>query len=215
MDNLVFNKKMKRFVAYMLDMIIVTILIVGVGQIDALHPKHKEYTKVVEQIEEYMESVSNGTKLTDKQNEEYRDLVFKGSKYQASYLISEIVIVLLYFTLFPTFNNGMTVGKRMMKLKVVKDDEKESKARVWQHFVKAFLCPIALSSLLRNGISYVFLLGGLLIFKADTYLVVVNYASIAVTVLCYLDVFKMILREDGKGLSDTIARVKVIDYVRN
>lgn len=213
--NLNNNRKMKRFLAYMIDMVIITILIVGVSKIDFLHPKHKEYNEVVERLNEFIEDKSNTTKLSDEEKEEYNAIVYEGSKYQASYMLAESLIVILYFTLFPLSNKGMTVGKRLMKLQMVRDDEKASRPKFWQYLVKAVLCPISVSSLLRNGLTYVLLLGGLLVFSQNTYLTVVNYGSMLVTVLCYLDIFKMLFNEEGKGISDKLAKVKVIDYVRD
>ena len=42
-----------------------------------------------------------------------------------------------------------------------------------------------------------------------------TYINLAISLLCYIDVFMIAFRKDGLGISDKLARVKVIDYVRN
>ena len=88
------------------------------------------------------------------------------------------ILLLVYYIVVPLLLEGQTLGKKVFKLKIVKDnDEKINSSTMFY----------------REGIGKIF----------------VSFASLGITVI--VSVIIMILREDNKGLSDILAKTKVVD----
>ena len=135
--------------------------------------------------------------------------------YGISYNVCWIAVIILYFTLFPYFNKGMTIGKRVVRLKVVRSDDENKKVKLWQHFVKAIICPIYTTGALSNCFTFIVMIITPLVLDGANFAYATTYINLAISLLCYIDVFMIAFRKDGLGISDKLARVKVIDYVRN
>lgn len=208
------NIRIKRFTAYCIDLLVVLFIAFGLGQIKALNPHSDDLKEVQERLTEITEEVGNMTP-EEVAKTEYPDLIYKTSYYSLSYSISMAVVIILYFTLFPYFNKGMTLGKRLMKIQVVNIDEKNRKAKLWQHFIKALMCPIFSSTILFNALSYILVIILTLILKGMSFVNAYMYLTFIICILCYVDIVMDVATEKGRGLSDKLARVEVIDYVRD
>ena len=57
------------------------------------------------------------------------------SKYSISYNIVIIVGILLYFGVFQKYCNGQTIGKKLMKIKVVDNNTNEN-PNIWKHLLR-------------------------------------------------------------------------------
>lgn len=135
--------------------------------------------------------------------------------YGLSYNISWLVVTILYFTLFPYFNNGMTIGKRLFKLRYVRSDNESKKVSLWQYFVKALLCPIYGSASLTSALYFLILVIAPLCINGAAFAYTMTFGNFAIMILCYVDVFMMAFKKDTNGFTDKLAKVKVADYVRN
>lgn len=206
------NIKVKRLTAYFIDLLIISFIAMLVSEIKFLNPYRNEYEQTIERYNEFSENLGNHT-VDDIMGEEYADLVYDVSYYGMSYNIILVVVIILYFTLFPFFNSGMTVGKRLLKIQMV--HVKEDKLHFWQYLVKAILTPIFSSLVLYNSLTYIFLTGLTFICDGTLYLKISTYIIMALSIFCYIDVALAATKEDGRSLTDKIAKVKVIDYVRN
>jgi len=203
-----FNQKIttKRFTAYILDVVLVYFFIILVSNIRFINPT---YDKLLEVTNNYNEAVE---KLQDEKisEQEYFELnkqyIYEATKYNISTNIVFIVVTVAYFGLFQKFNNGQTLGKKIMKVRVVSTDDKEVTFSRY---------------LLRILPMYYILMGSLIPFLLSTILVFIMGASsfsITYSIIVYVFVGIAIVssimtyvKKDHRGLHDLLARTKVIN----
>lgn len=86
--------------------------------------------------------------------------------------------LILYYIIIPLFTKGQTIGKKIFKLQVVREDNEQLDSKTLFY---------------REGVGRILII----------------FASLGLTSL--VSVIIMALREDKKGLSDILAKTKVID----
>lgn len=152
--------------------------------------------------------------LTDKMNKLLSDyqsgeITIVEYKYelQKSNLTTNIVSVTLYigyFVVFATLNKGQTLGKKLLKIKVVnKDGEKPS---IWNMLVRSLF--------IYNIISALFSIIFVNILSVNTFIyiyTIVGYVEFFVIIVSF---FMVTYKKDGKGLHDMIAGTSVIEEVK-
>lgn len=204
------NIKVKRICAYFIDIFIVSMLATGIGMINFFNPHQEEYQKTVEEVYEYTESIANTSVSTeDLINEEYAGLVYNINYYSLSQTVITILVITLYFTLFPRFNNDQTIGKQLLKIKVVCEDRK--RVPLYIYLIKALMMPVFANIILFNVVGNIINVVMLFSFKGIEYL----YANTIVTnifnLFCYADILKTISSKEGKSLRDVITKTRVVE----
>ena len=86
--------------------------------------------------------------------------------------------LIVYYIIIPLFSRGQTIGKKVFKLQVVREDNEKLDSKTLFY---------------REGVGRILII----------------FASLGITSL--VSVVIMALREDKKGLSDILAKTKVID----
>ena len=86
--------------------------------------------------------------------------------------------LIVYYIIIPLFSHGQTIGKKVFKLQVVREDNEKLDSKTLFY---------------REGVGRILIV----------------FASLGITSL--VSVVIMALREDKKGLSDILAKTKVID----
>ena len=186
----------QRLVAFLLDMILV-ILISSI-----ITSPFMDNDKIIK-LEEETKQV-----LTDYQNEEiemedyliqYSSLYYKLAKASGLTSIVSIFISVSYFVVFQVFNKGQTIGKKLMKIRVVSDkDELSYNQMIFRSFMANFI--------LLDLIKFIFLL----FTKASVFF----YVSIVFEILQYLCVLISMLmilnKKNGLAIHDRIAHTMVL-----
>lgn len=195
---------LKRVMAYIIDILIVSILVsLIVGQ-SFINPYIDEYSKYYEEYTDLAEKVQEGE--IDTTTDEYKDtvieLTYNVNKYKVISSSISLVATFLYFSILQWALKGQTLGKKIMKIKVVAN--KEDKAlNVGNYMLRSII--------LNNIVFSLILIIGVYIFKANGYYnmsMVVSYLQLLVTTVIMLMV---VLRKDFRGLHDFVAGTKVID----
>lgn len=206
------NIRFKRFCAYLVDILIVSFLIMLVSQIKVLNPFQDQYKEAYEEYVEYYDAnLSNTTDLSmeDMLNKEYLSIMYSVSYYGIFNTLIEISVIILYFTLFPYFNNNQTIGKNLFKLKLVNKDESE-KVSLLSHLTRVLTYPIFSSAVLYCTLSNILLLLSVLLFKGKVFF----YTNIIITgiftVYCYADIITMLARKDNRSIHDYLSKTKVM-----
>lgn len=206
------NLKFKRCSAYLVDLFIVSLLVVLISNINFLNPNKEKYEAVANEYNEYFESnFGNVTTIEteDLLTDEYAGYMYDLNYYSMSNLIMEIAVIVLYFTLFPKFNNNQTIGKRLFKIKVVSiNDENVS---LWKHFVRSLIMPIFANVILYNMITSLLNVALLFIIKDVTYLYVNLGITYVLNVYCYIDIIIGLARKDNRMVHDLICKTKVVE----
>ena len=113
---------LKRAFAYIIDLMIVVFIIGLFTNIEALNPNYEKYEQAFESYKTLIaESENTNNSQTVKQA---TNVMYDLNKYSVSTSIINVVVMVLYFGLFQYYNKGQTIGKKLMKIKVVSNDGK-------------------------------------------------------------------------------------------
>lgn len=246
------NKFFKRFLAYMIDIFIVSTVascimyIPGINKDTANYNKYykeynemyndysefiqklnkyykdnkltsKEYEKLVSSNTEYKKVVdkyykdgkltkSNYKKLSNKLDSdfgnEYKNVYYKISRYSIINNIVYIVVIFIYFVGINILTKGQTVGKKILKLKIVNNKNPQDNVSFISYVIRALV--------LYNPLYYLALVIGPCIFDVSSFYTwslvwsnIKNYLEIVILVM-------IIIRADGRGLHDLLASTKVV-----
>jgi len=198
----------KRISAYLIDILFIFIVIGLISEIKFINPYYDKYIESYETYNEILEDYTN-EEITEKEfTNLYNENYYLVSKYSVSYNIVIVLAILLYFGVFQKFNKGQTIGKKIMRIRVVSNIDNEDVS--------------LLRYLIRTLPMYYIYIGGLIPLAINTILVFIlndnNFMNITM-VVSYLFLFVAILsfvficiRKDERGLQDIIAKTKV-EYI--
>lgn len=187
----------KRILAYVIDMIIISIIgsiikniILDQNLLNSLNSEYNNLNSLLfnKQISfiNYLLNFSKITKQID-QNMFIFDLINVG-------------IILIWFVIIPYFNNGQTLGMKIMKIKISKiSDEKVS------------LLDYIYRTLIINGLGYTLIsLMCVYLVPSVFYLVIVSFFGIIQFLLVIMSVFMILYNKDQRGIQDIISNTEII-----
>ena len=195
---------LKRVMAYIIDVLIFSIVLTPIINWSVINPYVDEYTENYSEYTELIEQANAGE--IDTETDEYKDKIvdlnYNINKYKVISSSISVVGFLLYFAVLQWALKGQTIGKKIMKIRVVANNE-DKKLNVGNYILRSLI--------LNNIIFSIILIIGVYIFKAPGYYtlsMVVSYLQLLVMSLIMLMV---VLRKDYRGLHDFVAGTKVID----
>lgn len=203
----------KRIGAYLIDIFVISMLVVLVNKLNFINPNKEKYINTLNEYKEYYENnFGNVTVDTnvDIINNEYAGYMYDLQYYALGNTIAETLIIILYFTLFPRFNNNQTIGKRLCKIKVVNKGNKD-KVSMWKHFGRSLMMPIAANVILYNSITSILNIIMLFVFKNINYLYANLFVTYIINFICYIDIIVMFARKDHLALHDIVLKTEVIE----
>ena len=197
---------LKRVMAYIIDVLIFSIVLTPIINWSVINPYIDEYTENYSEYTELIEQANAGE--IDTETDEYKDKIvdlnYNINKYKVISSSISVVGFILYFAVLQWALKGQTIGKKIMKIRVVANKE-DKKLNVGNYILRSLI--------LNNIIFSIILIIGVYIFKAPGYYtlsMVVSYLQLLVMSLIMLMV---VLRKDSRGLHDFVAGTKVIDLV--
>ena len=195
---------LKRVMAYIIDVLIFSIVLTPIINWSVINPYIDEYTENYSEYTELIEQANAGE--IDTETDEYKDKIvdlnYNINKYKVISSSISVVGFILYFAVLQWALKGQTIGKKIMKIRVVANNE-DKKLNVGNYILRSLI--------LNNIIFSIILIIGVYIFKAPGYYtlsMVVSYLQLLVMSLIMLMV---VLRKDFRGLHDFVAGTKVID----
>ena len=196
------DTSLKRIIAFLIDIIIINIVTTPLINIKATNPYIDDYNKYYTEYTELIEATNNGE--IDTNSDEYKDQVidlnYKIAKYKVINSSISVVSLIVYFVIIQYFLKGQTIGKKILKLRVVSNKDKE--LNIGHYFVRSLI--------LNNIIFSIILIVGVYLFGKNGYYnlsMVVSYLQLLVMSVIILMV---VLRRDNRGLHDFLAGTKVI-----
>lgn len=190
---------MQRLLAYLIDYIIISLIF----SLFALSFNTTTLNDINDQINETMNKIVNIDTEKDnleQLNNQLIDLQYKYQQESKTATAISLLITFVYFTIFQYLNKGQTIGKKILKIRVVNKEEKEP------NFLTMFLRTFIVQGILTTTIS---LLAIFILTKElymETYVILNSTMSIFV-VVCALMV---LYRKDRRGLHDMMAGSQVI-----
>lgn len=193
---------LKRAFAYIIDLMIVVFIIGLFTNIEALNPNYEKYEQAFESYKALIaESENTNNSQTVKQA---TNVMYDLNKYSVSTSIINVVVMVLYFGLFQYYNKGQTIGKKLMKIKVVSNDGKKLK-----------LSQVIIRMLIINSVLTSVILICLISFASKgLYISISKYINMIDATLVSVSIIMILFKNDGRGLHDLLANTKVV-YVNN
>lgn len=191
------DTSLKRIIAFVIDIVIVS-LVVSLINLLPLDPYKDKYKDAYEKYNEVVQ------KSTEDEKNDYKDeiieLNYEVYKYRTYSSMFSATALILYFGVLPLVMNGQTLGKKIMKLRVVSNNEK--KLNFWKYLIRIVILNNIWLSLINVGAVYV--VSGVKFYYV-TYVI-----SMLSSLIYMLNLIMVMFRKDNRGLHDMIAGTKVI-----
>lgn len=186
-----------RFLAFVIDCFFVSMLVslisypfLDFDAIDVLNQSlnqiSTDYVNKVIDAEVYISSATS--------------IFYRLAKKQGLYSLMLIFFNIMYFVVYQFYNKGQTIGKKIMKIKVVSYDSKELSM---DNYI--------FRSAIVNSIIVDMIIFALVIFASEqVWFVGVGLIGGIEYVLLFICTIMIILKKDGRGLHDLISNTKVV-----
>lgn len=187
----------KRLLAFIIDMIIL-----GIASSILTFPFATDnYKKLTEESTQVLEDYFDKKITPEIYISRSSDISFDLSKEMGLKTIITIGIYILYFIVYQFYNNGKTIGKKFMRIKIVSGNEKELSMN-----------QIAVRSLIINSILVDLITLAITIFGTkDVYFLTSMIMQVIDMILMFIIVIMVLSRKDKRGLHDIITNTKVIN----
>lgn len=188
----------RRFFAYIIDIFIVLVIANLITMFIPISEKTQDF---------YKELQTTQKKMYDKEIDvkEYTDIVLEDnyniSKGTVLISLTSIIIYILYFVVYQVYNNGQTVGKKLMKIKV-KSIIDESLSINTMLFRALIIYGIA-----ANIINLILIL----LLKKELYLSISNTINIIQSLIVIISVFMILFSKQKRGIHDIITKTEVVN----
>lgn len=184
-----------RIFAYIIDMIIVILLL---NLILCFFKPTNNYVKLNNELDNLNESYINGKINTTTFINNQADIVHDLDKEKFLSNILEAFILIGYFIILPYLNNGKTLGKQLMKIKIIGEDGNLDYNK------------LIIRALVIDGLGYLLImLGSVYILPSMGYFVLITILSI-MEIILFISGIVLIIKNGEQGLHDKISKTKVI-----
>lgn len=187
----------KRALAYIIDMFLVGIIVgimsynVNTARIDKLNEEANQLTK---------DYVSGKVNVSDYVNN-FASISYDVNKENSSNTMIYLVVCIGYFLIFQYLNDGASIGKKLMKIKIVSNDN--SKVNFLQMFIRTSIVNDIITNMMILILVYMtsnmkfFVGSGIINFVCNMFIII--------------SVFMLIFRKDNLTLNDMMSKSCVIE----
>ena len=194
--------KLKRLLAYIIDILIVGFIASAISSIEVINPYYDNYIEAYEKYSKEMDSLNEDNVFDKIKSEEFVLDYQNVLKYGVYSSVICITCYILYFGGFQKWNKNQTVGKKLMRLKVVNKNNKDD-VRLWQYILRTIIVYNLLFNSLSVVVSYMF--KGNLFFTTSIITSIIGY------VITYVGYIMILFRKDGCGFHDLVSGTKVVE----
>lgn len=187
---------LQRLLAYVFDM---TIVVLVSTLISYPFISTKAVDKLNKQSSEILEKYQNQEISAKTYFNQSMDNSYQLSKETGLTNIVTIVVYVLYFIVYQMYMNGQTIGKRIMKLRIVKNKDGT----------------LSMNDMLVRGLINNYILANILIaifvlINRNTYVYGSSIVQIIQYAILIASIFMIIIRKDGRSVADLICGTKVV-----
>ncbi len=191
--------KSKRIWAFFIDYLLVSLFLTMVYQIRILNPNYEKYNETYEKYTELISDLDSNEYLSFIESKDYKLINYDLSKYSISLVCINLIVYILYFGGFQFWNKGQTIGKKIMKIKLV---SKKDNLKLWQCLLRT----VILYSILFEVIKVIVIT----FVSVNKFYFINNILSVASSFLFYTVVLCILFRKDGRGLHDILCDTDVV-----
>lgn len=188
----------KRLLAYLIDIVLIAIIVFLLG---TLLPKNNNIDILNKELNDttdrYFSKQINFSVYFNQVALIFKDL----DEARIMYSVINAILIFIYFIFVPYFFDGKTIGKKILKIKTVRND-KECLS----------LKNLVIKNMIDTGLMYMlFSLALIYILPSMSYFIFTLVLSILQISLMTISVFMIIKRKDKRGLNDILSGTKVIE----
>ena len=186
----------QRLIAYIIDMIIISCVssIISYSFID-----FNSYEKLTKEGDKVLEKYTKQEIDFKVYFSDSMDIEYQKSKITGFTNIITIAILVFYFIVYQIYNNGQTIGKKIMKIRIIKNDNDILSMN-----------NMIIRELFNSSIFVNIFIAIVAFFGRNSYIYGSLIASIFQYVFIGITVFMIFFRKDGRGLADFIGATKVV-----
>lgn len=186
----------ERIGAYLIDMLLIGFLASLICM--ALPNTSEELTK---EIEELSEKITKNEITEEEYFKEYTQLIYKEQKSNVLQTTVNVILTIGYFVVFQYMNKGQTIGKKLLKIKIV-DIDKETPPTIIKGLIRSLFTLSIISAILNI----------IFIYTLNTSSYIVGYLAISMIelIFMFITVVFIVYRKDRRGLHDIMANTKVV-----
>ncbi len=188
----------KRLPAYIIDILIVSIILYFIS---LLIPTSSNLNNLNNELLEINNNFIKGELGIRTYLNQYATIFYSMDKELFLTSLINVFICIIYFVVIPLYNNGQTIGKKKLGIKIVSKDDKDATAN-----------SLILRYLMIDGIGVSILsMCSLFIINGLNYLIITSILNFLQFLVVVISIFMVLYRHDFKSLPDLIAGTKVIE----
>ena len=187
----------KRLFAYLIDFVLLTTI---VTIINCVLPTTTKQVEINKELDSLQQDLLDGEIDNKQYFDGYKKLLPELDKSNMAINVCNLVFIIGYFIIIPVVNNGQTLGKKILKIKIEKiDGNLTIRDMVIRNFITTSLLQLMISSTL------------VYIVNNDIYYNLSIFVSLLQILLVIITSFMIIYRKDEKGVQDLITGTQVIE----
>lgn len=187
----------KRAAAYLIDILIVGLLL---GVIITVKEKDQKVMQLRSDLNIVNEVFASKEMRFSEYFDRYTTINQQLEQECVIYMIFNILFILCYFVILPYFWNGQTVGKRIMKIRVVSNTEE-----------KISIVNYLIRNVIATGLGYmVLILLFLYVLPNKMYFIFASILSFIQLILVIISISMILYRKDKRAMHDILSTTKVV-----
>lgn len=187
----------KRILAYLIDVVIVLLASSMLSSISYLNPQLETYNKYYDEYSEKTKDYLDKKTADDEYLQITNDYSYKLERNSVYSSVISVVTILLYFGVFQKYNNGQTLGKKLLNIRV------KGNLNVFKYLLRT-----AIIYNIFINVAKIILVVAL---DQNQYLNANKYLYILALVVEVTTIVMIMLRKDHKGLHDLIVGSEVVE----
>ena len=187
----------QRILAFLIDLVLLSMI---TSLITMFIPVNDTATKLYEEQNRVLEGYVEGTVSMEEYVNQMVDISYDISRQTVIISIVTIVISLLYYVVYPCYNNGQTFGKKLMKIKIKKTNDKEFTMN-----------DLLIRSMINNSILVNIITIALVLFLSkDLYLSTSSLLSSIQYLVLIISLIMIAFTKNAQGIHDKIVKTEVV-----
>ena len=187
----------KRTCAYLIDLIIVSFI---AGIISLIFVNSDNYNNRTREILDLTRKYTAGEVTREEYIEQSDTLNYYMTKDSVEVSIINCSVALLYYVILCYYCNGITLGKYLLKMRIVSASDK--KLNIGNYLIRALFVNLILSNLINIILVSVL--------SKEGFTSIYSKLSGALTIFLMATMLFIMYREDGRGLHDLMAKTMII-----
>ena len=187
----------QRVLAFLIDLLLLSIIC---SLITMFVPVNDTATKLYDEQNRVLEGYVDGSVSMEEYVNQMVDLGYDISRQTVIVSIVTIVISLLYYVVYPCYNNGQTFGKKLMKIKIKKTNDTELSMN------DLLIRSMINNSILVNIINVILVL----FLSKNLYLSTSSLVSFIQYLVLIISLIMIAFTNNAQGLHDKVCKTEVV-----